>query len=368
MLNPRDRWQYAIPRDRYFDSIEEALETTKPLLRGWGIDYEELYPALVPNPAARDIRYLFEEFEGPESNAFDSEIDAMLPRYGRAIDAVLPLFDRESSHSVRVGRLSGDEHDDILLEAVGRERVFTHRTHAFERGMHRSIVFVSNIRESEIADFHRALPAHASYFGLVDLTLPSDLRRLAALSLDNFCLKHNEHIIVCGLDLSTADSREPALAPFTNYGYKVHAADSHCFHALLAYKVEGIVAENWPFDDDGYLITSALEAVGAAPKYWWNFRLDIDGAQLAYPNRMPSAKLEKTHGGTINRKNLVVSTETKMVHDYVYNITPVYDEGGVTCRFDVALEFKRADRPGHRVIATLRYRPDKDVFRVINVT
>ena len=191
-LNARDHVMLEVARD-YFNvrpermqrEIQGMLAQTEAILSNKGIKYSNLKSALVPNPKRREIALVFDTLDMKEA------------WYGLPIHtALIPLFSKQSNHSVLVGDYIGDnDRQDQLYEAFC-ESVQPVREVEWQYSNQFYIVYINNLSDKMVKTFHNGLTGFDPYVGFADVTFASLFKFYLSTMLVNDCIKHRNIILM----------------------------------------------------------------------------------------------------------------------------------------------------------------------------
>jgi hypothetical protein len=162
-INARDNVMLEVIRDyfkvdprRMLMQIQGALAQTEEILARKGIEYSNLKTGLVPNPKKREVGFVFDTTRIDDS------------WYGLPIhNKLMPLFSKESNHSVLVGDYLGEnEHQERLFRELAenlnlaREVEYRHSTQFY-------FVYINNLTDRMVQKFHAGLSRYYPYVGCV---------------------------------------------------------------------------------------------------------------------------------------------------------------------------------------------------------
>lgn len=134
--------------------IQGMLAETEAILNSKGIRYSSLKSALVPSSKRREIALVFDT--------------SMIKErwYGLPIhEALLPLFSRESTHSVLAGDyIGGNAQQEHLYEALTESTTFVRET-LFRHSSQFFIIYINNLSEKMFESFDFGLRNFEPYVG-----------------------------------------------------------------------------------------------------------------------------------------------------------------------------------------------------------
>ena len=326
------------------DNVEDALSKD-------GIDYDRLRSALVPAQDRQEVALVF------DTTAIDSGW------YGFEVMAqIIPLFNRNSSHSVLLGDyLDSSGHEEQLFAAFQqaveprRNVIYRHPTQFF-------IVYINNLTANMVQRFDDGLSQYRGYAGIADTTYHSVFKTYLSTMLVNSFVKYGK-IILQGHESDRADEDNVNISgyPFEENGYVCRSISDDLMGVLLSYKIERPVYPGFETDTE-----FALNAVGSAPMDIYKFEIEIEENKLEYLMKKKLGSMKHAGLQDITKEQLAALIRAKIQKNYIYNMC-FYEEHNVT-KFNVILEFPTGEnRSAVRLLAVLEYQPDRRKLRLITL-
>jgi hypothetical protein len=316
-----------------------------------GLRYADLKTALVPSPKKREVAFIFDT---------PSISD---PWYGLSVNQrLMPLFSKESNHSVLAGDYIGENHQqDFLYEALCRSAVFV-RDVTFRHSSQFYIIYINNLSDAMVERFHSGLREYPAYAGMADLTFSSILKFYLSTILVNAFIKHRR-IILMGHEDDRDNEEDVNMVgyPFEEFGFSCRSLQSMLYGVLLSYKIERPVVEGFETDTE-----FSINAVSPLPMPLSEFEILIEEDKFGYLAREKAHSLRKIGllDGDLSRLKEMIAT--KISSNYIYNMC--YDEEHNTTKFDIILEFNAADAPSRfRVMVAMEYVPEAKRLRLITL-
>jgi hypothetical protein len=357
-LNARDHVLLEVARD-YFEigparmhhEIQGILARIEEILATKGIKYSGLKSALVPGQKRREIALVF------DSQRIDNNRKGF-PIY----EALIPLFFKQSNHSILAGDYIGDnDRQGALYEAFCdsvepvREVVWRHSNQFF-------IVYINNLTKNMIKTFHEGLIGFEAYVGFADMTFASRFKIYLSTMLVNDCIKHR-NIVLMGHE-DDRDNKEDVNMrsyPWEDSGYTCRSLQDMYFGVLLSYKIERPVFKGFETDTE-----FSINAVSPDPLPIADFELRIDENKLSYLAAEKAGTLKRIGLLTGDLSELKSMIAAKISSNYIYNME--YDEQRDIAKFNIILETRPGDgAPPQRVLAALEYIPHKRCLRLITL-
>ncbi|MGJ5004181.1 hypothetical protein ACQR10_22835 [Bradyrhizobium sp. HKCCYLRH2060] len=353
-LNARDNVMPEVVRDYFGLSPFQMMKE----IQGWrdelvdalelkGIAYRKLRRALIPSTDRKELALLFESDKTGSGS------------YGHAIsERVIPLFPKDSTHSILDGDLLDHGRPDDLVDAMNagamfiRDVKFRHHTQFFA-------VYINNLTDKMAVNFVEELMRYEAFIGFADMTYMSRLKVYLATSLVNLGIKHKRIILQeHEPDRPNTEDVNTAGWAFEESGYTCKSIADPLPGLLLSYKIERPFLRGRERD-----VELSLNAVSPVPADISDLEVIISEEKLKYlqANKNGSLKMADMQDVTVDRLRTAISE--KLASNYIYNMT--YIEEHSTVKFTIMLEFRRKDAKPSRHAVALEYLPDKKALRLI---
>jgi hypothetical protein len=334
-----------------FREIQALRQHTEAALALKGIKYAELKTALVPDRQRKEMALVFDRNAIPNSWYG-------LPVFRRLI----PLFDRNSNHSVLVGDYIGDpDAQDILFEAMQQAVVLT-RDVEFQHSSQFFVVYINNLTEAMMLRFHEGLVSWNAYVGYADTTYASRFKLLLSTMLANAFLKYRR-VILQGHEDDRPNTEDVNMCgyPFEEYGYTCRSIQAHLEGTMLSYKIERPVYPGFEVDTE-----FALNAISPDPQPLERFSIEVEEAKLGYLKSAKSGSLAGAGLEQVTSAELAALIRSKISASYIYNMS--YDDAHHVSKFNVIVELPRAEGGETiRLLAAMEYKPDSQSLRLITL-
>ena len=353
-LNARDNILPKLLRDHFGISPARMMKE----IQGWraeivqtlntkGIHYSDLKRALVPSTDRNELALLFESsMTGSYS-------------YGHAIsERVMPLFPKDSTHSILDGDLIDHGRPDDLVEAMNagatfvRDVTFRHHTQFFA-------IYINNLTDKMAVDFVEGLLDYEPFIGFADTTYMSKLKLFLATSLVNCGIKH-KRIILQQHEPDRSNDEDVNMAgwAFEENGYTCKSIADPLPSLLLSYKIERPFLPGKERDAE-----ISLNAVSPLPADISGLDVIIAEEKLKYLEERKRGSLKRAglHGVTVEELRKAISE--KLSSNYIYNMS--YNEEHNTTKFNIVLEFQEVKGKPSRHLLALEYIHDKKAVRLI---
>ena len=336
---------------RTFREIQRFHRGLLDILDAKGIDYNQLRTALTPQPTKREVAFLFDE------ERCDNEV---IPGVECA-DALFKLLDTDTTHSILGGDLIDDKDEiarKLLSEAavVARDLNVSHPCFCY-------VLYVNNLSRNAVKTIHHGLKAHKAYLGYVPCTYASLAKTFISMSLTNLAIKHKNYVILGHEDdRPNSEDYNLHLHDYTALGLNLKSIQSSYFDTFLAYKIERMFLEE--SDDD---LEIALRAMSEEAAPLADFNLLIEEAKFEYLQTVKLGKLRRADIAELTKAELGEAIRKKLRSNYLYELEWVAEPTHQLSKFNVVLEFPRADGYPERLLVALEYKPAEKVLRLITV-
>lgn len=322
------------------DEIVKALKTK-------GVAYSDLKRALVPSIDRTELALLFESAKTGSGS------------YSRAIsERVIPLFPKDSTHSILDGDLNDHGRPDDLADAMNagatfiRDVTFRHHTQFFA-------VYINNLTDKMAVDLVEGLMDYEPFIGFADMTYMSRLKLYLSTSLVNLGIKH-KRIILQEHEADRPNDEDVNMAgwAFEENGYTCKSIADPLPGVLLSYKIERPFLSGRERDAE-----ISLNAVSPVPTDISGLDVIIADEKLKYLQAEKSGSLKRAgmHGVTVDGLQKAISE--KLASNYIYNM--MYLEEHDTVKFNIMVEFREEDAKPSRHVVALKYMHNKKALQLI---
>ncbi len=345
------RQHFQLSPERMFREIQAMRGMIETALASKGISYESLKSALVPDRKRREIALVFDT--SATKNTW----------YGREIfEKVIPLFDRNSNHSVLVGDyIDTGAGQPLLLQALN-DAITLNREVDYEHSSQFFIVYINNLSDRMVKNFNDELLQFRPYIGLADTTYASVFKLLLSTMLADGLIKHG-NVIIQGHEPDRPDSDDVNMSgyPFEENGYVCRSVNGDLQGILLSYKIERPVFDGFETDTE-----FSLNAIGIAPSSLNEFSIQVDDAKLAYIKSAKAGSIERAGLEVTTSAELAEIIRSKIADSYIYNMA--FDTTYNVAKFNVIIELPTRDGVARtRLLASLEYQAEKKVLRLITL-
>jgi len=330
---------------REIQSMRNVIET---VLDSKGISYDALKTALVPDRKRKEIALVF------DTTKIDDDW------YGLEVfKQYMPIFDKDSSHSVLVGDYGGGSQSRLagaMSDAVQfvRPTEWAHSTQYY-------IVYINNLSPAMFERFASEMIAYHPYVGYADTSSTSTFKSCLSGQLVNCFVKHKD-VILQGHEDDRPNEENINMNgyPYEEYGYQCRSVQSMYGGVFLSYKIERPIIPGFEVDTE-----FSLNAVTDTPSTLAGFNVEVEEAKLTYLQTVKSGSLEKAGLQDVTADELERIIASKVAASYIYNMA--HDSQHNTTKFNVMLELPVKGHNSVRLLAALEYIPDQKRLRLITL-
>jgi len=278
-------------------------------------------------------------------------------------DALFRAIDPKTTHSILGGELV-DDRDEIARPLLARSAVLA-RDLDFEHPCFCYVLYVNNLSAGSVAAIDAELQSNQAYLGYVPCTYASLAKTFISMHLAHLTIKKGGTVIL-GHEDDRPNSEDHNLH-FHDYaalGLRIKSVQSIYFNTFLAYKPEQMLLQE--SDDD---LEMALRSMSEKIAPLSEFDVAIDDNK--FHNYLKTAKLGKLRRAGIQdltKSELEAAIREKMRMSYLYNMEWVNEATHRLSKFNIMLEFARANGPPERMLVALNYSPDERLLKLITVS
>jgi hypothetical protein len=343
---------FGLSENQIHTEINDLFTQLIEILKSKKIDYEKLKSSLIPNSDKNEIVLVF------DTNQIKSSW------YGKKVfDQIIPLFEKESSHSILTGDFIGEDELTEILYTEFSHNLLTHKKE-INYISHRQfyLVFINNLSSKMVNDFQNNLKSFKPFVGYIDLNFSSYLKTYFSTILCKNFIKHKKTII-CGHedDLSNDENCNMSGYSFEENGYSCKSLQSTFVELFLSYKIE---REVYPgFEND---TTFSINSISKNVSEIVNFKVIVDEKKLQYLIENKEGILKKSGILNINKLELENLILDRINNNYIYNMT--YLNNYDTVKFNILIEFKVPDNDKIvKLNVALEYMNDEKSLRLITM-
>ncbi len=339
---------YSLDDTIMYSEINGMFDKLVKILDSKGILYEKLKSCLIPRNNRKEIGLVFDTLK-IESHWYGKDIFARL----------IPLFHKNSAHSILCGDYIGDEElqNELFFRFYGEinqvnKFEYQHSTQFF-------IVYVNNLSKNMFDKLIYNLTDFAPFTGFFDLTNQSFIKSYLSTILVNSFIKNNE-IILMGHEDDRDNSEDINLIgyPFEELGYTVKSIQEIYYSLFLSYKIEREVFNG--FESDTLFSLNSISPIISKIQ-----EIEIEDNKFEYLKSVKQGKLKKANLISYSKDELTELIKGKIKSNYIYNMT--FLQSYNIFKFDILIEQLNSLNEIVKITIGFEYIPKKQKLRLITL-
>lgn len=346
------RDHFKLGPDRMLREIQGLRQMVEDALALKGLKYENFKSALVPDSTRREVALVFDT-KAIKSNSYGY----------RVAERLIPLFDKNSKHSVLVADYFDRGADQQVMYEAMVEAVKLARDVDWGHSSQFYIVYINNLTPTMIQRFDDGLRDWPAYVGYADTSCASAFKFLISMMAVNVFVKVGA-LILQGHEDDVPNDEDSNMCgyPFAINGYTCRSIQSTLEGTMLSYKIERPVLPGFEVDTE-----MALNAISTTPLPLTDFVVEVKEARLGYLRLKKKGSLERAGLEELLADELAALIKGKVSSSYIYNM--VYDPSHDVTKFNVIVEVPstQTDRSPTRLLAALKYLPAHRTLELITL-
>ena len=327
-----------------FDLFIESLETNK-------IDYAKLKNSLIPNKKRKEIALVFDI----DKSGFSLYAYNIFLR-------LLPLLNKESTHSFLIGDFVGDRSRKKELQALFNKHIIQINPSIYHYHNQYFLIYINNLSENMVHNLIEGLRKYKFFTGYFDVTHSSKIKTYLSVILVPHFIKNNSTLIMPdSSDTLIIDEIEEFPCDYEELGFKCKYIHLTYYHIFLHYKIERKILKRIEKDN-----RFSLNALSSSFVDLENCKIEIESSKLKHLHKHKTDNLERAGLINLSSKKLRKLLKEKLENNYIYNLTFLknYD----TLKFNVLLEVERKDSNAlMKLLVALEYKPKEKILRLITM-
>lgn len=357
-LNARDNFFLEFTKE-HFDLSEEVMHNEimhtfnecLNTLKDKKINYSDLKPTLIPSIDSREIALVFDTLRIESS------------WYGLPVfDKIIPLFDKNSSHSVLVGDYIGNEDlqstlkQEFLAEIIPAGKIdYKHSTQFY-------IVYINNLTKTMVKRFDDELKKFDAYVGYFDVSNKSFIKDYLSTILVKLFIKSGKNIIQ-GHEEDRDNSENVNMSgySFEESGYTCKSLQATYYDLFLSYKIERGVYTCFEADT-----TLSINAISSTVFDISDFNVLIEEGKFKYLLDSHAGRIKKAGMIKLTSEELENFIKEKIKSNYIYNM--MFLKKHDTLKFNIIVEAEAQDTNEIvKLLVALEYIPQDKTLRLITL-
>lgn len=280
--------------------------------------------------------------------------------YGYYIfEKIIPLFNKNSSHSVLCGDYIGENYIQTELISNFIREINLQKKFKYIHSSQFFIVYINNLSSQMFKHFILKLKEFDSYIGHFDLTNQSVIKSYLSNILINSFIKYKETIVMAHeADRENSENINITGFPFEENNYQVKSIQDLYFDLFLSYKIEREVYIGFETDLD-FSLNSISPIIS-------NFEeIEIADEKIQYLKRIKTGKMKKINLINSSKEELIEIIKSKIKSNYIYNMTELKLHD--VLKFDIIVELKNSFKEIVKVTIGFEYLPKHSKLRLITL-
>lgn len=331
-----------------FLEINRLHEELNNILEDKKIKYQNLKTCLVPSLEKQELLFIFDSSK-IKSNGYGNEV----------FEQILPLFDKETNHSILNGDLLGRNYNQNELYMLLKNSLSKIDNFDYKHSSQFYLVYINNMTQSNANKFNNNLEKYIGYVGYVDLTYDSILKTLVSTMLINAFIKYKNLIIQCHEDdVSNIENHNLKGYDFEKYGFINKSLQSQYFDLFLSYKIERKVFKGFEKDLNFSLNVLSNNIIDIS-----QCEIVIAEEKLGYLKEQKSNQFKKADL-EISKETLTNIIKNKLFQNYIYNMRINEHKNMI---FNLMLEVQNEKNEKMKMLISLEYLPTPKQLRLITM-
>lgn len=342
---------FGLSRAQMRREINASFSVLLEILKAKHIDYLSLKNALVPRPDRNESAFIFDTTQ--ISSAW----------YGlEAFEHILPALDKNGTHSVLAGDLSGETNMQNRLYDAFNQEVSLARSSNWKHSSQFFVVYINNLSDQMVSNIRNALDPYAGYVGWANCYAPSFLKTYFSLILCNSFLKV-KRIIIQGHEDDVENTEDVNMAgyPFEKYGYTCKSLQSAYNDLFLHYKIERGVYPG--FESDTLF---SLNSISNSVVPLDECQVEVEEAKLRYLQEKKEGSMKRSGLLPLSREDIQTKIRQRLASNYIFNMA--YTAEHDTMKFNTILNFVlKEENKLMKLTVSLEYKPSEKRVRLITM-
>lgn len=329
-----------------FDMFIESLESIN-------IDYKKLKNSLIPSKERYEIALIFDV---PKSgfSVYDYNI----------LSKVLPLLEKQSTHSFLVGDFTGERSLKEMLHSLFYEHIKQINSTIYQYHNQYFLVYINNLSKTMVQNMIEGLQKYDYFTGYFDVTFPSKIKTYLSTILVHKFIKHKSVLVSLEpFETNIIDEIEvDSLAcDYEELGFICKYVHSIFYHIFLSYKIERKIIKGLEKDVNFSLNTLSSSYIDIA-----DCDFEIEPSKLNYLHKEKTDNIDRAGLLNLSVEELTELVKEKLESNYIYNLS--FLEKYNTLKFNILIDVPRIDSNKlMKLLIALEYKPIERKLRLITM-
>lgn len=356
-IDARDNIMLELSFDYYdFDyetmhtEINSIFQETVNVLKSKSINYNDLKSCLTPSIEKKEIIFVFDRYQ-ITNNWYGNEV----------FNLIIPLFDRQSSHSILCG--------DYIDHTLGQERLYKEFISEIEiRNNYNYVhsnqfyfVYINNLTKKMLNTFDVGLKKFKPFIGYIDVTYSSFMKIYASMTLANSFIKHKSSIIMGHEDdRNNIENINIKGYAFEENNYSCISLQDSLYGVFLSYKIErpAYIGFNKDLDFSLNAISTTIVPIN-------ELSIEIDERKLHYLKENKTGIMKKSEMINLEKHELEEIIRDKISMNYIYNLSYVKTHNAA--KFNILIEKSTSSNNKIKLLGAFEYMPFEKKIRLITL-
>jgi hypothetical protein len=357
-LNARDNvlldlcYKDSSPKEIY-EEINNVFEMFINSLESSKIEYKTLKNSLIPSNEKNEIVLIFDVLKSGFST-YDYNI----------LTKVLPLLEKQSSHSFLVGDYTGDHSRKYMLHSLFYEHINQINPTIYQYHNQYFFVYVNNLSKTMVQNLIEGLKKYDYFTGYFDVTYSSKIKTYLSRILVARFIKHKSVLILpepFDTDIIDEIVVHGLICDYEELGFSCKYVHSTLYQIFLWYKIERKIIKNLETDVNFSLNTLSSSFIDLA-----DCDIEIEPSKLNYLFKEKTDNIERAGLLNLSVEEFTDLIKEKIESNYIYNLS--FLEKHNTLKFNILIEAPRIDaKKLMKLLIALEYKPKDRKLRLITM-
>jgi hypothetical protein len=339
--------------NKIYEEINNVFDMFINSLESSNIEYKTLKNCLIPSNEKNEIVLIFDTLKSGFST-YDYNI----------LSKVLPLLEKQSTHSFLVGDYTGDRNRKEMLHSLFYEHINQINPTIYQYHNQYFLVYINNLSKSMVQNLIEGLKKYDYFTGYFDVTYSSKIKTYLSTILVARFIKHKSVLISSEpFDTNIIDEIEVngLACDYEELGFTCKYVHSTFYQIFLWYKIERKIIKNLETD-----VNFSLNALSSSFIDIADCDIEIEPSKLNYLFKEKTENIERAGLLNFSVEEFTELIKEKIESNYIYNLT--FLEKYNTLKFNILIEIKRIDSNKlMKLLIALEYKPKDRKLRLITM-
>ena len=357
-LNARDNivldlsYKNSSPEEIY-EKVNNVFDMFIDSLESINIEYKKLKNSLIPSKKRNEIALIF-----------DIPISGFSVYDFNILSKVLPLLEKQSTHSFLIGDFTGERNRKEMLHSLFYEHINQINPTIYQYHNQYFLVYINNLSKTMVQNLIEGLQKYDYFTGYFDVTYSSKIKTYLSTILVPKFIKHKS--VLVSLDpfetniIDEIEVDDPA-CDYKEFGFACKYVHSSFYHIFLCYKIERKIIKDFETD-----INFSLNILSSSFIDLTDCDIEIEPSRLNYLHKKKTANIERAGLLNLSVVELTELIKKKLESNYIYNLS--FLEKHNTLKFNIINEVPRIDSNKlMKLLIVLKYKPEERKLELITM-